>query len=731
MKCCAFLLFIGIAAGCADPAEMLPPPAEQCGDSDSCAPRCDLAAGDLNEVHVVARGQGGLEGLAGVVGLVATPTHFYVASAGEGRVTIFRRQAAGHQAVGFVAAPGVQTLAIHEGALWIGAQDATTRWMVGPEGALASPETAAGPAVAMVRVNDQLARADGAQIHVSGPPIDFAAHRMAAYKSDLYAVGASLRGWRVDVELTTEHTTIASLLTPEDVAISPDGARVYVADFCAHAIATFERDAETGVLTAGSTVFADGVPSCDGLLGNDEALFDEPYAVFPTAVGVMASGEVVSAGFLGDRLTVWQPTETGLHKPRYLPTAAPEMDFDVETEDEDFPGQWWLGLRHGAVMARDGADLFVGSRVAGAVHHLKAGATQQLLQSGDGGVRNLPGAYNLRLSPDGRHVYVAARNHGSPAAFSVCPQTGRLVELEPVSIPDQGDFQGAITNLSVTHDGTLVLAVDAEKARLEALKRDEVTGVLTWHEHLELGDCDGAPAFPVVVESSPDGRDVYVGDFHFEGASCVHHFRRDGAQLTLSRVMDDEPLAGVESIAITADGRHVYTAAHVAEAVTLWQRNAETGALELPQPTVMASLAGAEFVALSPDEATVYVTSPTVNSVNSFARNAQTGTLEHMQTLFHGSDTALEDTAGLAISPDGDTLYVAARVSSSITRLDRGPDGQLSVGRHITGDNIYWVNGLALHPSGRFLIGAAVRASTVTSHRIVACGGDGCGGSCP
>ena len=71
------------------------------------------------------------------------------------------------------------------------------------------------------------------------------------------------------------------------------------------------------------------------------------------------------------------------------------------------------------------------------------------VQAGQGGVQNLAGAYTLRVSPDGRNVYVAPRNHDRPASFRLAPDGG-LTELPaptlPVLNPEEpltdGDLEG-------------------------------------------------------------------------------------------------------------------------------------------------------------------------------------------------------------------------------------------------------------------------------------------------
>ena len=99
--------------------------------------------------------------------------------------------------------------------------------------------------------------------------------------------------------------------------------------------------------------------------------------------------------------------------------------------------------------------------------------------------------------------------------------------------------------------------------------------------------------------------------------------------------------------------------------------------------------------------------------------------------LCHAGERLLNSAPGVTVSPDGTHVYVAARVDGSINIYGRGQDGTLSFEGVESRPSLDWINGLAITSDNRFLIGAAVNASAVTTFSIVTGDSDGCGGVCP
>jgi DNA-binding beta-propeller fold protein YncE len=163
-------------------------------------------------------------------------------------------------------------------------------------------------------------------------------------------------------------------------------------------------------------------------------------------------------------------------------------------------------------------------------------------------------------------------------------------------------------------------------------------------------------------------------------------------------------LVGANSVAVSSDGRNVYVASGTAGSdvatsfgsLAILKRDAVTGAISevgclssdgtdgrdgasgacTPTP----SLLGADGVAVSPDGSTVFVTASVSASVVAFARDPATGLLTRLGCFQFrppvGSECAPANvfyTAGaIATSADGKALYIAAPTQGAISTLVAG-----------------------------------------------------------
>jgi DNA-binding beta-propeller fold protein YncE len=208
------------------------------------------------------------------------------------------------------------------------------------------------------------------------------------------------------------------------------------------------------------------------------------------------------------------------------------------------------------------------------------------------------------------------------------------------------------------------------------------------------------------VAVSADGRNVYVAS---SGSDAVAVFKRAARTGRLTQAggtagciaeggaagcARGHGLTGVNAVAVSRDGRTVYATSADNDAVTVLRRNASTGALSQDAgPAGCLSgrgadgcgpgraLSGADTVAVSPDGANVYVGAFTGNAVAAFQRDPTTGALSQPAgaagcIAVEGREScatglALGAPEGVAVSPDGTAVYVAAPASSALVILRR------------------------------------------------------------
>jgi DNA-binding beta-propeller fold protein YncE len=393
------------------------------------------------------------------------------------------------------------------------------------------------------------------------------------------------------------------------------------------------------------------------------------------------------------------------------------------------------------------------------------------------------GSRAIALSPDGRNVYVASSGSDAIAVFARDKKTGALAQPKGargcIAAKGAGGCATAVgldgpNSVAVSADGLNVYATSRDSASIAVFRRSVSTGALRQLppgsgcvSGLTLPGCAPGRALsgPDVVVVSPDGRNVYAGSF-FGNAVAV--FARDPSTGALTQpeaatgciaVATSGCAAAIalgapEGLAVSADGTAVYAAAALSNALVVLSRDPTTGALTqaaggsgcivdtaLAGCTTGLELAGANAVAVNPKSGDVYVTSLFSNSVTSFAPSTSAtavaqkpgtaGCLVLLRAVGCSFGRAIEAPEGLAVSPDGTSVYTAAFTTGAIDFLDRNPKSGAvaqkpgragclapkSVPGCSPGRALGGVSSIALSPDGRFVYSTASGSNAVDVFR--------------
>ncbi len=352
------------------------------------------------------------------------------------------------------------------------------------------------------------------------------------------------------------------------------------------------------------------------------------------------------------------------------------------------------------------------------------------------------GSRAIAISPDGRNVYVASALSDAIAVFDRNPVTGALTQpkgkagcVASAVGQAKGSAQGCglaigldgANSVAVSPDGRNVYATSHGSAGVVTFIRNRKTGQLRQLPPSASGCIAGTPTpgctagralnWPDVVVISPDGKNVYVGDFAGSGVISFSRAAGSGALTQLAGTAGCITEAGaegcakgmqmnhIEGMAINPGGSTVYAASPFSNAVDILQREASTGALAQATDgngciTVEAvagcargyQFAGVNALVVSPKGGNVYATSLTSNSVTMFrpteggglAQPARPkgenipeglgnpeGCLVYLRSPGCSFGRAMSVPEGLAMSPAGTNLYVAAFISGAMDVLDR------------------------------------------------------------
>lgn len=285
--------------------------------------------------------------------------------------------------------------------------------------------------------------------------------------------------------------------------------------------------------------------------------------------------------------------------------------------------------------------------------------------------RGVEGAQAIVTSPDGRHVYIASSNFlGATEGDSAS-----------LAIFDRDPFTG-----SLRQKGGIA----------GCISRDGSGGTCQRNESL---------AIATAMSMSPDGRNIYVANGPRGSLTVFERDTRTGV-LTERARPDECPDGGPvcpqsramsrpKAIATSPDGRNVYVGSREG-GVTVFDRDQATGdltpksveegcidAASGPGPSCREDrvLASARDIAISPDGENVYVTSSETDAVAVFNRDPATGALTQDSgragcisssgiSRFRCQEArALDSARAIATSGDGKSVYVAG--AGAITIFDR------------------------------------------------------------
>lgn len=324
---------------------------------------------------------------------------------------------------------------------------------------------------------------------------------------------------------------------------------------------------------------------------------------------------------------------------------------------------------------------------------------EQALSDNHAGISYMDYPSDIRVSPDGKNIYVTSYNEDALLVFDRDTTTGLITYADQTFVDGQGQAAKIAGWLSLAIDpaGENVYVVSNYDDALTTFIRNPSTGALTYVGEIVNGvditnGLDGASAIVV----SPDGKSVYVASRGTYDYLTV--FDRDSASqgaLTFDTALEFNTgsLAGIDEprgLALSADNKSLYVAAgegYYADEgyVVVFDRvpdGASVGDLTFNSAVTMAgdgipALWGAMTPVVSPDDQFVYIASQSYNYGDShlvvFSRNTTDGTLSFVESHATGYGTY----GGIAaMAADGSQIFVAASDTgakeSSVWNRDAG-----------------------------------------------------------
>lgn len=343
---------------------------------------------------------------------------------------------------------------------------------------------------------------------------------------------------------------------------------------------------------------------------------------------------------------------------------------------------------------------------------------------------DLQGLNSVEVSTDGRFVYATPWPIGAVVVFERDARKGGLTHVQ--TLRDPGQLAGD-TSIAFSPSGNFAVAACFNAKTAVLMRRDPKTGKLTILDSARDGEKEVTGLdFAIDARFSPDGKHIYVLDGgrggiaifkmgenklefleSFAGEDNCLANSRDAAfdpkgnlmyvtssdantltvlnrdpqsgVLKVKQILRDEEdgvegLGGAFGVVSTADGQFIYTTSgrfRGDSAVGVFRRN-DQGKLELVHELIaprddLPFFEGGNRLILSPDEKNLYVAATRSGSVACFTRDSKSGRIKHLETLTQDDDSKgiIAGAAGIAISPDGKYVYVAAEERKTISIFRR------------------------------------------------------------
>lgn len=317
-------------------------------------------------------------------------------------------------------------------------------------------------------------------------------------------------------------------------------------------------------------------------------------------------------------------------------------------------------------------------------------------------------ANGIDISPDGRHVYVAAAGSGL-ATFVRDRRSGGLTQVEcHVDFPEQtrctdAAALGSPTAVTVSPDGRHVYVTSRGSHAVGVFARDRASGALTQAGCISASGNDGACTDaaglgnPTSVAVSPDGENVYVTTAKpYNGLVAFARDEGSGLLTGLGCFQDTPPsggpcadgrgLADATGVVVSPDGRHLYVSAIDSSAINTFVRRADGTVFQRQCISELRArgcqrgtlLSFATAVAITSDGRSVVVTDAAGSALSVYSRDSRSGRLR-LESCVVEEDSFEDDPSvpcrsgrglfgakGLALSPDDENAYVASDTGSAL-----------------------------------------------------------------
>jgi len=524
-------------------------------------------------------------------------------------------------------------------------------------------------------------------------------------------------------------TVVTGLQNPIDIAISPDGAMLFVLsrklDTLGSSIASFNRVATPSDPAFGKLTFA----------GSTSVTGDAPVEIEASLTHVYVSG--VASGV--SNIAVYR---------RSASNGLPAFDLAYTDGVPANAGPLAISLSESRLFAAAASGTGIASfRISDGTGPVQAGRLEAKSLLADA---QFGGMTDLVVVANGKHLYAMATgtqrvgvlSYNNDTLIKLTSYTASALSLDAAA----GAAFSQSARLAVSPDGEHVLIAQGAlsagpRPELVQLRRDRSSGSLLREAELFGGLAPGI-AQASHIAFAPDGRHVFVTSTTAAKQLSVYSRRApDPVFGFLEADREAGAVTGLDApadVAISGDGRHVYSVSLGDGALVAFRRDARNAgndangahlvhlATYVDGANNITGLARASRVMISPDRRSVFVSSEDNNTVAVFSRNDDSasvnfGRLTFQEVLRDGVNgvDGLLGAQGIALDASGSNLYVAGSFEAAVATFSRntttGALAYLGVIKGGAGGAVGMggMRDLVVAPDGKHVFGVATLSNAV------------------
>ena len=391
---------------------------------------------------------------------------------------------------------------------------------------------------------------------------------------------------------------IDGLDRPSSLVLSPDGSNLYVAGSGDDALAIFKMNATTNELDF-VMIEESGAPGVNGLRG-----------VNATAMSIDGKHFYASGSSDNSIVAMVRDSATGLltHVNTYYNNQNGISNIAGLRDITLSPNGKYL---YAASFGQDAISVFKVDEMTGDLTFSSTYA------QGWFGLMGLDGANTISLSPDGDYVYVTSTNTNSINIFKQNTVSDSLESVDVIFDGDDGVVDGLkrVSDILISKTGDYAYVTSSEDDGIAIFSRDVTTGELTYMKFIKDGingvdGLDGAAS----ISTSLDGQYFYVTSFA-ESAISVFSLGT-GGDLDFVKVYKQGVdgvmgITGVRRGTMNPDGAHFYAAGEQDNSVAVFIVLPSTGELLFSKHLVDGDgdnngMGGVYSVGVSPDGRFIY-----------------------------------------------------------------------------------------------------------------------------